>query len=110
MGELTKAETAIAALQQDQSRVNGVAQKLNADIQRVGVTVADTKANLQATQAIVLPNLGADELVPMSSRGTGTTMDTTSRSFRPATSPRKKKEATWAARNIGAVPDRMSWI
>lgn len=113
--ELTKALNDVTALQQDQSRTVGVVQKLNTDIQRVGIIAADTKANLEATQSIVLPNLGADELAPMSSRGTATTMDTTSRSWGPGgsrggKSPRKRREATWTARNIGSVPDRMSYI
>lgn len=112
--ELTKALNDVTALQQDQSKTHGVVNKLNTDIQRVRISAAGTQANLEATKAIVLPNLGADELTPMSF---STTMDTTSRSLGPGSrsvksqsSPRKRREATWTSRNVGVVPDRMSWI
>jgi len=88
---------------------------------------SSTEDHLKMTNAMVLPNLGADNAFNPSSTSCsssgfanakamnstrGTDMGSSRGSTRtsPRKSPRKQKDAAWYARNIGSVPDRMSWI
>jgi len=113
--DLNKAMVDVSALQQGYERYSSNEEKLAKDIANVKNLADSTLHHLEATNAMVLPNLSPGDMVP-----TGTThnnsesprthmMGGIGKRSAPAT-PRKRREPTWVARNIGIVPDRMSWI
>jgi chromosome segregation ATPase len=87
-----------------------------------------TEDHLKMTNAFVLPNLGAEgAFSPSTVSNSATTLVASATqssrrseihgsrgslgtSPRKHGSPRKRKEALWLSRNVGAVPDRMAWI
>lgn len=117
-------------MMQTADRVNGLnaglanvqshTRELGKNVEIVHSLACNTQETLQMTKALVLPNLESEAFAPtgmhsqslkmndsmMSSRESGRS---TPRSNRGKMSPKKLKEATWFARNIGSVPDRNSW-
>lgn len=110
--------------------------ELGKNIEWVHSVASHTQDHLKMTNALVLPNLGSDGAISPSSmggtsgsafasqlvsvnamnstRGTDVVSSRgsaqTCRSTPRRGSPRRRKEAAWFSRNIGSVPDRMSWI
>lgn len=91
---------------------------LNGELGRVAKQAAATHEGLKITNSYVLPNLGATEAVApvhggachAAAESLRTTFISTAASD-ARKSPRKKKpDSPWISRNIGLVPDRMSWI
>lgn len=101
------------------SSLSGVTRGL----ERVDVLANTTQQDLQATNAFVLPNLSAEGAVPHTGHPAAVDASVESRyggrhnkeakdwreQGNAPLSARKKKES-WHVKNIGLVPDRMSWI
>lgn len=97
--------------------------EMGKNLEWVHSLASNTQDSLKITNSMVLPNLGADGALGPSSmsctastfaaaksmNSTGGTDGGRSRTS-PRKSPRRRKDAAWFSRNIGAVPDRMAWI
>jgi len=97
---------------------------LSKSVEGVHNLASTTADHLKMTNSLVLPNLGADAAFAASTtsgHGANLTMNNTTSSRgamaqtcgpspRNKNSPRRRKDAAWMNRNIGSVPDRMSWI
>jgi len=102
--------------------------ELSMNVEFVHNLASHTEDHLKMTNALVLPNLDAEgamgagmgsTFASMGGKSLGSTRADFSselgsarscRSSHSKSSPRKRKEAAWFARNIGSVPDRMAWI
>lgn len=102
--------------------------ELSINVEYVHNLASNTQDTLKVTNSLVLPNLDAEGAIgagmtsPHVSVGAKSMNSTrgdfssemgstrSARSSRGKSSPRRRKEAAWYARNIGSVPDRMAWI
>lgn len=95
--------------------------EISKSLELVHTIASNTEDNLKKTNAMVLPNLGAEGAFSVGATGFSGSTDLGSTvppsahnaarsSPRNRGSPRKQKDAAWFSRNIGSVPDRMSWI
>jgi len=125
--KLSEATERVGELGNGTVNLQNAMHELSLNVEYVHNLAANTEDNLKVTNALVLPNLGAEgALSPgMNSAFTSagaksmhsTRGDISSElgsnrggSSRGKPSPRRRKEAVWFARNIGSVPDRMAWI
>lgn len=106
-------------LQNEHAKALSRLEALGGQLDTVHSLASKTQENLRVTNAYVLPNLapGLDvghgaggaansaEILHGSATVRGTMASTTA-----SRTPRKKKDGAWISRNIGIVPDRMSWI
>lgn len=102
----------VKGLQQDQQNTSKAVQNLTKHLQRLHMMASATQDDLRKTNSFVLPNLGAEGTVsPAHLKAALTSSDfkITKAATQPPT-PRTKRDASWHSRNIGAVPDRMSYI
>jgi len=110
----------IVGLQEGQAKSTSSLAALSRELEMLQNVASTTHENLKYTNAIVLPNLGAEGAVSpaamnlsASCPAPGATQASTPRSTvgRAASqrSPRRRKETAWFNRNIGSVPDRNSW-
>mmetsp|Transcript_15470 Transcript_15470/g.48075 ORF Transcript_15470/g.48075 Transcript_15470/m.48075 type:complete len:410 (-) Transcript_15470:63-1292(-) len=111
--EMAKTSDQISALRQGHEKTHQHVGKLTNDLAKVKNLADSTKQHLDVTNSMVLPNLGSGD---MSSPGFQSGVEGT-RSLGGTAgfttghkSARGRRETAWVARNIGLVPDRMSWI
>lgn len=113
-----QALTQIASLEGHADKSDRHFKELAEKVERLYILATSTQQNLQATNAFVLPNLNtSDNFSPgfSASRGSDavglSTMSGSYSTKSPITASvqRKRREALWVSRNIGAVPDRMAW-
>jgi len=127
--KLFEATQRIGGLNSGVVNMQNVAHELGKNLEVVHHMASNTQDHLKMTNSLVLPNLGSDgafcpsavangggaafagaNTVPSTrgtdmgnSRGSGRSWNST------RSTPRKGKDATWFARNIGNVPDRTAW-
>eukprot|EP00418_Pyrodinium_bahamense_P000367 CAMPEP_0179017324 /NCGR_PEP_ID=MMETSP0796-20121207/3779_1 /TAXON_ID=73915 /ORGANISM="Pyrodinium bahamense, Strain pbaha01" /LENGTH=381 /DNA_ID=CAMNT_0020713047 /DNA_START=25 /DNA_END=1168 /DNA_ORIENTATION=+ len=120
---LNKAMDQVTAVRQSQQKSAASVDKLSNDLAKVRNLADSTQQHLEVTNSMVLPNLASGDVPPIGfqssmegSRSLGGTAlsgpglgGTGLGRTGSLTTPRKRRESTWNARNIGAVPDRMSW-
>jgi len=117
---LAKAGDHITALRQGQDKSSHNLGKLTNELAKVRNLADSTQQHLEVTNSMVLPNLGPSDMNPSglhsstegarSLNGTLGTLSGSGLKSGSSKTPRGRREATWVARNIGIVPDRMSWI
>eukprot|EP00929_Paragymnodinium_shiwhaense_P112092 TRINITY_DN80350_c0_g1_i1.p1 TRINITY_DN80350_c0_g1~~TRINITY_DN80350_c0_g1_i1.p1 ORF type:complete len:420 (-),score=89.37 TRINITY_DN80350_c0_g1_i1:101-1360(-) len=112
----------VLQLQTNTRGTEATVQDVRRKCEVLSAALQQTQENLQATNALTLPNLKSGGMVSPAFGGsagvTGGSLNAAlsasdgfsvgSRSARG--SPGKKKEAVWISRNVGLVPDRMSWM
>lgn len=110
--DMLKAIDDVKGLRHDQQSNSLALQNLTQHLQRLSMMVSATQDDLRKTNSFVLPNLGAEGSVsPAHLKAALTSSDfkTTKAASQQAT-PRRKRDTSWHSKNIGAVPDRMSYI
>merc|ERR1712070_722582 len=101
----------VQGLQQDQQLTSKAVQNFSKHLQRLHMMASATQDDLRKTNSFVLPNLGAEGTVsPAHLKASLTSSDfKVTKATQPPT-PRSRRDSSWHSRNIGAVPDRMSYI
>eukprot|EP00928_Gymnodinium_smaydae_P088565 TRINITY_DN72635_c0_g1_i1.p1 TRINITY_DN72635_c0_g1~~TRINITY_DN72635_c0_g1_i1.p1 ORF type:complete len:478 (-),score=106.92 TRINITY_DN72635_c0_g1_i1:122-1414(-) len=122
--ELGKANEAINNLRDGECRIGSELSALNRRLEELNAFATSTQEGLQAANALILPILGPGDgsakspssPQPPSARSTprgpptGSPLKGGGMSGGPGSRRRPNSESAWHVRNIGLVPDRMSWM
>jgi len=84
--------------------------ELGKDLAKLRSLAEKTRDGLEATNAMVLPNLGTAGGLPNVGLNSPKEIARALGKQPEVKTPRRRREATWMTRNVGLVPDRMSYI
>jgi len=111
---LARAMDNIGALREGHEKATTNANQIANDLAKVKNLADATHHHLEVTNSMVLPNLSTGDMSPAgfhsSTEGARSMGNSSFSKTGGLQTPRRRREATWVSRNIGIVPDRMSWI
>lgn len=84
--------------------------QVHKDLGQLKSLAEKTRDGLEATNAMVLPNLGSGGGLPTVGLSSPREIARALGKQPEVKTPRRRREATWMNRNVGLVPDRMSYI
>jgi len=84
--------------------------EVHKDLGKLKSLAEKTRDGLEATNAMVLPNLGSGGGLPNVGLSSPREIARALGKQPEVKTPRRRREATWMTRNVGLVPDRMSYI
>jgi len=116
-----KALGQLQLLQEDHAKSGRSMAAVEKHLEQVHKLANETRQDLDTTNSLALPNLKSEGIVsPRISKSwaksTGSSVSTHPTQYSkkgppvPSSPRRKRSESLWTSRNIGLVPDRMSWI
>lgn len=109
--ELNQVKESMSAALEAQNKQGGNINELNKELARVRSVAEKTKEGLEATNAMVLPNLGTSAgNAPTMGFHSAKDIERVLGKAPEVKTPRRRREPVWMQRNVGLVPDRMSYI